>query len=417
MGSDKLAIEGGTPVRQRPWPSRGLLAGEEKAAIDALVDRAIETGEAIGYNGPPEEAFCAAFAEMMGGGFVDAVNSGTSAIYCALKALEIEPFTEVVVSAVNDPGGIMPIALMNCIPAIADTARDSYNTSPEEIERVITPLTSAIVVAHIGGEPCEVAAIADLAEKHGIPLVEDCAQAHLARVDGRLVGTFGEAAAFSTMFGKHFCTGGQGGMVFTRDEGLYWKVRGASDRGKPFGLEEGATNQVASLNLNLNDLGAAIGLVQLGKLPGIVKRRREVVRGIAGGLAGVKAVSVPEQAAGAQASYWFLRMRFDPQASRVDKDEYLAAVEAEGLTPIIHDYAVYMPHTYEWFRKRRVFGTSGYPWASPDYVGDPNREFPCPNARHVGETNFTLHIHEAWGDEEVADAVEIIRKVDAALAV
>ena len=110
-------------------------------------------------------------------------------------------------------------------------------------------------------------------------------------------------------------------------------------------------------------------------------------------------------------------MRFDPESSRVGKDEYLAAVEAEGLTPIIRNYAANMPHTHEWCRKRRVFGTSGYPWSSPDYVGDPNREFPCPNAHHVAATNFTLHIHESWGDEEIADAVEIIRKVDAELAV
>src|SRR5699024_4098238 len=113
-----------------------------------------------------------------------------------------------------------------------------------------------------------------LGKKHNIPVVEDCAQAHEAKINGQLVGTFGDIAAFSTMFGKHHSTGGQGGVVFTKDEALYKRARQASDRGKPFGLPAGATNPIASLNFNLNDLAATIGREQLKKLPGLVERRR-----------------------------------------------------------------------------------------------------------------------------------------------
>jgi dTDP-4-amino-4,6-dideoxygalactose transaminase len=414
MKKDKLAIDGGEPVRTTPWPARLIIGKQEKGAVSELIDEAARTGEPIGYNGPSEQAFCNEFAMFMGGGYADAVNSGTSALYCALRALEIEPFTEIVAPAVTDPGGIMPIPLMNCIPVIADTTRESYNTGPEEVERVLTPLTSAIVVAHIAGEPCDIEAIAEIARKRNIPLVEDCAQAHLARYRGRLVGTFGDVAIFSMMFGKHFCTGGQGGMVFTGDETLYQRTRWASDRGKPFGLNEDATNQIASLNLNLNDLAATIGRVQLRKLPSIVRSRRRIAAAMTEGLKGLKTVRVGEPLPGAEPSYWFLRVRFDPEASSVDKETYLSAAEAEGLTCIIWDYTVYSPHRQEWFAGRRVFGTSGYPWTSPDYTGDPNREFPCPNAQYVGATNFNIHFHERWGDREIADAVGILRKVDAA---
>lgn len=222
---EELAINGGPRVRTKPFPGRGLLGPEEKAAVDALFDEAIASGSAFGYNGPTEEAYCKEFAEFMGGGYVDAVNSGTTAVYVALRALNIEPFTEVIVSCLTDPGGMMPIVMMNCIPIIADTEPGSYNTGPKEVEELISPLTSAILVAHIGGEPVDMEGIMAIARKHNIPVVEDCAQAHGAKLNGKLVGTFGDVAAFSTMFGKHHCTGGQGGLVYTRDERLYYEAR------------------------------------------------------------------------------------------------------------------------------------------------------------------------------------------------
>ena len=168
----KLAMNGGPKTRTQPFPGRSLIGPEEKAAVNALFDKAISTGEAFGYNGVEEEEYCKEFAEYMGGGYADAVNSGTSAVYVALRALDIEPFTEVIVSAITDPGGMMPVALMNCIPVVADSAPGKYNTDAEQIEKLISPLTSAIVVSHIGGEPCDIDKIVALGKKHNIPVVE-----------------------------------------------------------------------------------------------------------------------------------------------------------------------------------------------------------------------------------------------------
>src|SRR5450759_1436330 len=105
------AINGGPKIRSKPFPGRGHLGLEEKAAVDALFDQAIASGEAFGYNGPDEEAYCREFAEFMGGGYADAVSSGTAAVYVALRVLEPEPFTEIIVSPITDPGGMMPIVL------------------------------------------------------------------------------------------------------------------------------------------------------------------------------------------------------------------------------------------------------------------------------------------------------------------
>ena len=313
----QLAIDGGPRAFDRPFPKRGLFGEEEKQAALAMFDKAITTGVAIHYNGEEEEAYCSEFAEFMGGGYCDGVNSGTSAVYVALRALEIQPFTEVIVSPVTDAGAVMPVALMNCIPVVPDTNLESYNTGPEQIEARITEHTRAIVIGHISGIPADMDPIMEIARPRGIRVIEDCAQAHGARYKGRLVGTIGDAAAFSTMSIKHHATAAQGGVVFTKDEDAAWRARRASDRGKPFGLEGvathvQATNVIASLNLNSNDLAAAVGSVQLRKLPGIVAGRRRIALAIGRGLEKLEAVRLVGDPPGCEGAFWFVVLNLDP---------------------------------------------------------------------------------------------------------
>ncbi len=410
--TSKLAIDGGPMVRPDPFPERIVLGPEEKAAVDKLFDEAIAGGEPIGYNGSAEQAFCAEWAEFMGGGYVDAVNSGTTAVYVALRALELEPFTEVIVGPITDAGGLMPVPMMGCIPVVPDTAPGQYNVGPEQIEAMISPLTSAIVIAHIGGEPADMEGIMAVAKKHNLPVVEDCAQAHYTKINGKLVGTFGDIASFSTMFGKHCCTGGQGGLVYTKSEKLYYSARRASDRGKPIGMPAGSSNPVASLNFNLNDLSACIGREQLKKLPSVVARRRAVVAKIAEGLQETASVKMPVQLPGGEPSYWFLRLEVDTSKLTCDKAVFCDAVMAEGI-PIEPIYR-HMPHTFDWYKNRKVFGNSGLPWSSPLYKGDPNREFPCPNAIAATDVQFNVYVHETWSDKDIADTIEAFKKVESA---
>jgi len=228
--ADKLAIDGGSPVREAPLPARGHIGSEERDAVGAYMDKVLATGALGAYQGEEEEAYCAAFAEYLGGGYADAVSSGSAAIYVALLALELEAFSEVIIGPFTDPGGIMPIPLQSMIPMIADSAPGSFNTGPEQVEDLISPRTSAIIVPHIAGEPADIGGIMELAGRHGIPVIEDCAQAHGARFKGQLAGSFGDLSAFSTNSGKNHSSGGQGGMVFTRDEALYQSVRRMADR-------------------------------------------------------------------------------------------------------------------------------------------------------------------------------------------
>ncbi len=406
---ENIAVNGGTAYKNGPWPGRGHFGVEEKEAAVKLFDKSIASGNAFGYNGKEEEAFCREFAEFLGGGYADGVNSGTTAVHVALKALNPAPFSEVVVGAVTDAGGIMPIVIQNCIPVIADTVPDSYNTGPEQIEAAITPLTSAIVVAHIGGEPMDIEGIVAVAKKYNLPVVEDCSQSHAAKINGKFVGSFGDVSAFSIMFGKHFCCGGQGGMVFTKDPDIYKAVRNAADRGKPYN-EVSKGNVIASLNFNMDELHAAIGRVQLKKLPMIVEKRRAFVQLLKDkGIGEFESINVPELLPAAEHSYWWWRLGVDSSKLTCSKDEFCAALIAEGLL-INPKYDAALPYTFDWFVKR----AGQHPWNNPLYKGDPSREPNTPNAFAAMENYFNLDISESWNEQDADDIIAIIKKVESA---
>lgn len=406
-----LAIDGGPKVRETPFPKRHLFGSEEHQAALGLFSAALESGEAIGYSGPEELAYEREFAAFMGGGYADLVNSGTAALYAALGALKLAAAGEVVIPPITDPGGAMPAALLCQVPVVADAAPGSFNAGAAQIEAVLTRHTRAIVVAHIAGELADMTPILALAEERGIPVVEDCAQAHGARYKGQLAGSLGTVAAFSTMSGKHHATGPQGGVVFTRDEELCWEAKRFADRGKPFNAAA-ASNVRAGLNLNGNDLSAAIGRVQLRKLAAMVAQRRRVAAQIAAAIAERQAVRLGWQVPESEGAYWFMRFRVDAAKLRVGKDGFARAVAAEGI-PVTATYR-YIPSEAIWFKERRVFPGSDYPWGLPAYRGDRNPQFACPNAVAAVESHFILSIHENFAAQEVADIAEAFAKVERA---
>ncbi len=409
-----LAVNGGKPAIGFAFPPRSHFGAEEKEAVDRLLQQCIDSGNPPGYNGAMEKQYCQDFAEYLGGGFADAVNSGTTSVFVALRALELPPYSEVVVGGCTDPGGMMPVPLLNMIPAVADAAPGCYNSGAREIEAQITPLTSAILIAHIGGEPCDMPAIMDMAARRRLPVIEDCSQAHGAKIAGRLVGSFGTISAFSTMFGKHHCSGGQGGIVFTKDKDLYWKMLRYADRGKPFGLEN-STNCVAALNHNLDEISCAVGIAQLKKLPGIVARRRAFADMLRPRLQKLKTIRIPALPEGAEHSYWWWRLEVAAESIRCSKEEYCKALQAEGV-PLNPDYRAAVPHMMEWFRKRRVFGNdSGLPWTSPSYKGDTSRQFPCVNLMKSIACQFNLNMSESWGGREADALAKAFEKVDGEL--
>jgi perosamine synthetase len=402
------AVHGGPRARRWPWPRRRHFDKREKRAVVQLLNREIRKGGAVIYGGPETKAYCNAIASYLGGGYAAAVNSGTNAVYVALRALDLEPGSEVIVPAITDAGGTMPVALMNCIPVPADSCPRSLNTSVEQIREVLTDRTTAILVAHLAGHPVDLDPILELAAQRNIPVIEDCAQAHGALYKERIVGAFGAISAFSTMFGKHHATGAQGGVVFTKDSLLFARARQVIDRGKPFGALGNPTNLTASLNFNQDEISMAIGRVQLEKLPAALQTRRHFASLVANGLKDVKGVSFIGDAPGCSGSYWFLCLYLDGTALNCNSQTFADALELEGIGGVRAGYP-FIPTDQPWHRDGVVFGTSGMPWSLQQPLRP--KQFELPNAHAANQAIVRVDVHEFLGAAEARDLVVAVKKV------
>jgi perosamine synthetase len=317
----------------------------------------------------------------------------------------------VISSPITDPGAVAPILWQNCIPIFADANPETFNIDPDSIAQRITERTKAIIVGHIAGQPVDMDPVMEVARAHNIPVIEDCSQAHGAIYKGRLVGTIGDLAAFSLMGGKHHTAGGQGGMVLTRNEELYWNAKRFADRGKPFNSPE-KKNLFLGLNYRMTELEAVIGRVQLRKLDANLARRRALAAELAAAIADLKAVRMPTIIPGAVSSYWLMLLRIDTSLLKVSKVEFVQAVAAEGI-PIDPHYDWIMYET-PWIRQRANYGRSGCPWTCPFYGREVEYEGSCPNARRAIDAHMVLPWHECLTSREVQDIAAALHKVEAA---
>ncbi|HEX5415907.1 MAG TPA: DegT/DnrJ/EryC1/StrS family aminotransferase [Chloroflexota bacterium] len=409
---EALAIEGGTPVRREPMPRRIVMGEAERDAVLRIFDRELEQGGGFDrYGGTEVDAFEAEFARFVGTEFATATSSGTASIHSALAALRLEPQSEVISPPITDPGAVMPIVWQGCLPVFADVDPETFNLDPASVAERITERTRAIIVTHLIGQPADLDPILAIANRHGLPVIEDCAQAHGATYHGRIVGGLGRAGAFSLMSGKHTVAGGQGGMVVTNDPEIYWNAKRFADRGKPFNSAE-SRNLFLGLNYRMTELEATIGRVQLQKLPALVRRRQQLVEGLRERIADLQAVRIGKVIDGAESSFWFLLLRVDADKLTVDKDAFAEAVRAEGLTVAArYDHIAY---DAPWLRDRQTLGASGWPWSATDRGRALDYADSCPNARRAIATHMTVSLHEGWTDRELDDLAAALRKVERA---
>ena len=376
-------------------PKRRLFGVAEKQAVMDLFDQAmIEGSHVMAYNGEQEQAYCKEWVDFMGGGFADAVNSGTSAVYVALAALELEAGTEVIVPAVTDPGGCMPVSVLNLIPIPADTAEDYFTINAKTIAEKITDKTGAIIVAHIGGRPADMESIMALANEHNLPVIEDCAQNHGGTINGKRVGSFGTISAFSLMWSKQHASGGQGGMVYTKDEALYWKIRSYADRGKPFGVKEPHGNINTSLNLNMDAIHASIGRVQLKKLPSLVRRSQELseimARKCEERLQHFRVVTDPPWG---ENTYWMMFLRVDNSAFKISLNQVYQELAAEGMNDCWSFYS-HVPMRM--------------PWAVKKYGPCPE----LPNCTHVINSHLLFDFNEQYAEQDLEDLISVLERLE-----
>ncbi|MFH1009213.1 MAG: DegT/DnrJ/EryC1/StrS family aminotransferase, partial [Candidatus Latescibacterota bacterium] len=302
-----------------------------------------------------------------------------------------------------------PILMLNCIPIFADADPETFNVDPKSVEERISDRTKAIIVAHIAGQPCDMDPLVQIARDHNLVLIEDASQSHDAEYKGRKAGTMGDIAVFSLMGGKHITAGGQGGMVITNNEELYWNAKRFADRGKPFGCDE-TTNIFLGLNYRMTELDAAIGRVQLTKLPQIVAKRREAVSWIGERISDLKTVRLGKVIEGAVSSYWFLFLHVDESQLTVSKNDFARAVAAEGVpaSPAYDNLIC----DQSWIRNRQAYGKSGCPWSCPFYGKEVVYEGSCPNARKAIDSHMAMAVHECYTEQEADDIAQALRKVE-----
>ena len=231
--SSELALNGGSPVRSTPlpleFPGVHHMDNEE---IDAAV-RVLRSRSPFRYYGVDlqgeVEAFEAEFARFLGIDYCLAVNSGTGALHVALSALGVGPGQEVIVPAYMWVSVIAAVVNLGAIPILADVD-DTFGLDPASVAAQITPRTAGVIVVHMSGAPVNVEAVAKIARKRGIFLLEDCAQCAGGSIGGKKVGTFGEIAIFSFQMNKNM-TSGEGGAVVTRHEHLFNRAVACHDTG------------------------------------------------------------------------------------------------------------------------------------------------------------------------------------------
>ena len=409
---ERVATDTGAPVRSAPlpggYPGATAIDADEVAAVREVLERR----SPFRYYGPEvagaAEALERAFAARLGVAHALGVSSGTAALIVALRALGVGPGDEVTLPPATFVGCANAVVAAGAVPVFADVD-DDLQISRAGIEACITPRTRAILAVHWRGLAVPLQPILDIANAHGIPVIEDCAQSLGARDDGFEVGARGRINAFSFQMNK-VLTAGEGGMVATDDPDLAARAIALHDNGsarKGNGLVPETTGLFGE-NYRLTEVAAAIMRVQLGKLDQVRRRLREVC-GIIG--------SAVEDCAGVR-----LRRRAgsdaDVGASAIlifDTAELAAAAKealaVEGV-PLSTPYGGRPIYLRDVFQQRRLWHAGAGPWDPRIYHGDVSyAPGTCPTAEQllprVGEYTLSLD----WSERDAHDVAAAITRV------
>lgn len=349
---------------------------EEAAVIGVLRSKWLTMG-------PRTEEFEQRFALSLGGEVgALAVSSCTAALHLSLLASGIGPGDEVIVPALSFVASLNTVTLTGAVPVLADaTSLEDWNIAPDAIRDCITPRTRAIIVVHFAGYPCDMEAICRIAAENNLVLIEDVAHAVGATYRGRACGSFGDMACFSFFSNKNLSTG-EGGMVVTSKPELHQRLKLLRSHGMTsLTVERHAGKAIsydvtdAGLNYRIDEIHSAIGIVQLEKLPGANRKRRELVAAYRERLAGSR-VAIPWDAACDETSSCHLATVLLPEGA--DRPAIMAALREKGIQtsihyPSYHDFSRYSATCPELpvagTISHRVLTLPLYPTMPPEAVG------------------------------------------------
>lgn len=399
----QLALAGGQPYRTTPFPKRTPF-GEEEIA---LVTEAIRSQNLFGPAGDKVATLERRFAELYGVKHATASTSGTAAIHLAIGALNPNPGDEIITGPITDAGSIIPILYQGCIPIFADIDA-TYSMDPGDVERKITKRTAAIMAIHLFGNACNLAALADIAHRHGLPLIEDCSQTHATHFQGRYAGTWGDIAAFSLQQSKHMTTG-DGGVTVTNRDDLAQRMALFCDKGwtrKPgYGSRSYA---FLAPNYRMTELQGAVGIAQVKKVRSVVEKRMALGHYLSQLIGEVDGVAPAPVTPGSEHGYWLYALR----VARWPVRQFAEALSKEGVPAGAGYIGEPIFLCMDALAGKQTFGNSGYPLDGSH--GGRQIEYTkgmCPQAEDALQHMVTLSLNENYTELDIEDMAGAIRKV------
>ena len=294
-----------------------------KDAIDDALAEVIRTSAFV--RGPQVERFETEFASAVGARHCVSCANGTDSLYIAMHSLGLTAGDEVIAPAHSWISTTETITQAGGSVVFCDTDTSTYTIDPTQIEARITPRTVGIVPVHLYGHPADMRAIMAIAEKHGLWVIEDCAQAHLARFENRQVGSFGTVASYSFYPGKNLGAMGDAGALTTNDADLAARMAMFARHG---GLSKG-DHRIEGINSRLDGMQAAVLSVKLGHLPAWTRRRQDIASRYASLLGGIRDLAVPVTANGREHVFHLYVVRHEA------RDALAKHLAADGIQTII----------------------------------------------------------------------------------
>ncbi len=400
-----LAIDGGDKVRTEPMVTGGPRFDDQELKE---LKEALDQQTLFYWHGEKVKTFRRQFAALYGVRHCHMVTSGTAALHVATGAAGIGPGDEVITTPITDQGTIIAILAQGGVPVFADLDPHNYNVTAKTIAPCITKKTKAIIVVHLAGNPADIDPILRLAAKRKIKVIEDCAQSYLCYYKGRLAGTMGDLGCFSINDFKHI-SAGDAGMVLTNDDALADRAQLFLDKGYS---RDGSGRRPPFLGFNYrpSELHAAVAIAQLRKLPGIVAQRNLLGDRLTRQLEGVPGISPHKVLPGCKSSYWFYMGRMDPKRLKVSRQDFVAAVAAEGV-PVSGGYIGKMVYEYPVLADHRAFENCSYPWDGVYGRKIKYAQGMCPIAEAIEATSWRCPINENMRERDVDDIAAAIAKV------
>jgi perosamine synthetase len=324
---------------------RSVLGEEEISAVAEVMRSGWVT------LGPKTAQFEQEYAKFIGSKHAIGLNSCTAALHLALAVWEFPQGSEVLLSTINFISAPHAALYNNLMPVFVDVNEDNLSMDINDLRRKITPKTKAIIATHLGGTPCDMDAIMQVAKEHNLVVVEDVANAVGGSYKGKMLGSIGHIGCHSFEGKKNIITG-DGGMLTLNDDGHNEKLRRVrwlginKDTWKRFSEKQGSYSwyyEVSELGYkyNMNDIIAAIGLVQLGKLPGIAKAKLTMVNGYNEKLQGISWLKTPPVPKDVDPSYWLYIVKVE------DRDGFMSHLEERGITTGVHFMPMHMHPLYK----------------------------------------------------------------------